>query len=115
MAGMKINFNNVRAQAAYALDKLTQRLNAGLLKDAEGKLVTEYATIPLKDGKFDSRQGDLLLESESIQKDIDDLRSLVLTIASCYEEDNADCIDMTEIIEKNGGVAKFNQEEEDNG
>ncbi len=44
---MKVDFNNLRAQAAYALDNLTKSLNEGFLKNEEGALT--YETLYMQD------------------------------------------------------------------
>lgn len=97
---MRVNFNNLRAQAAYALDKLTKELNAAKLPESEWVEV---------DGEW--KTGDILLDAEDIQKHIDDLRMMVMSIASVYEEGNEDFKDMSDHIESTGGVAYFNEED----
>jgi hypothetical protein len=98
---MKVNFNNLRAQAAYRLDDLIKKLNAAKLSEQEWKEV---------DGQWIS--GDILLKSEDIQEDLDSLRMLIISIASVYDEDNPGFADMYEHIKKNGGVANFNDPED---
>lgn len=98
---MNVNFNNLRAQAAYALDDLTKKLNDSKLPESEWKEVN---------GKWIS--GDMLIDSKEIQKHMDDLRMLILTINAVYEPDNDDFKDMSDDIDKNGGVAFFNEERE---
>lgn len=71
---MNVNFNNLRAQAAYRLDDLTKKLNAGLMKQRAFEFVTD------ENGKEKEFEGDLLITAEDIQKDMDDLRMLIMTI-----------------------------------
>lgn len=62
---MKIDFNNVRAQACFAYDRLCEKLNAS----------KEY-------------EGYMLADPSSIQEDMDDLRTMIGAIAMSFEEDN---------------------------
>lgn len=61
---MDVDFNNLRRQACIAYDKLCDKLN-GKIKDGEIRISAEY-----------------------IQKDMDDLRSLISTIANVFDKDN---------------------------
>ena len=101
---MKVDFNNLRAQAAYALDNLTKELNAGILKHNE--VVFEED----KNGKEVTKRGNVLVDSDDIQKHMEELRSLVMGIASVYEPDDDEFKDMSNHIKKNGGVAHFNED-----
>lgn len=64
---MKIDFNNVRRQACFAYDRLCKTLNAS----------KEY-------------EGYMLVNPDSIQKDMDDLRMMIGSIAMTYEDDRDD-------------------------
>lgn len=70
---MKINFNNVRRQACFAYDRLCKTLNAS----------KEY-------------EGYMLVDPNSIQKDMDALRSMIGAIAMSYEEGNEEFQDVFE-------------------
>ncbi len=54
------------------------------------------------------QRGNVLVDSEDIQKHMDELRSLIMTIAMVYEPNDEKFKDMTEEIDSNGGVARFN-------
>ena len=99
---MKVNFNNLRAQAAYALDRLTKTLNESV----------EEETIYHHRNDSSWITGDMILDAEDIQKDMDDLRSLILTINSVFEEGNEEFKSMLDHIESTGGLAHFNHQEE---
>ncbi len=78
---MKINFNNVRKQANYRYDSLVKTLNDAILKtDQWAKPNDVYH------GQEINIKGYVLVDAEAIQKDMDDLRMLIGTIASVYEE-----------------------------
>jgi hypothetical protein len=70
---MKINFNNVRRQACFAYDRLCKKLNFS----------KEY-------------EGYMLIDPSSIQKEMDDLRSMIGAIAMTHEEGNEDFQDIFE-------------------
>lgn len=99
---MNVNFNNLRAQAAYAYDRLAKTLNAAIINE------TEYHH--KEDGSFVS--GNMLLDTDSIQKDMDDLRQMIITINCVYEPDSEDFKSMIDEIDSTGGVACFNEERE---
>lgn len=101
---MKVDFNNMRCQAAYALDDLTKKLNAGILKNPESVLEEG------KNGKEIWKRGNVLVDSDDIQKHMDELRSLVMGIAMVYEPDDEDFKDMSDHIKENGGVCHFNED-----
>lgn len=65
---MNINFNNLRKQTAYALDNVIKTLNAGILPQEEMVMVTDA------NGKTTWPTGNVLIQSEDLQKDIDELR-----------------------------------------
>jgi len=102
---MNVDFNNLRVQSAYALDDLTQKLNAGILK--------EHTSILEEDGSGNEiwKRGNLLVDSDDIQKHMDSLRSLILTINAVYEPEDEKFKDMSDEIKKNGGVSFFNKED----
>lgn len=100
---MEINFNQLRLQSAIALDKIIKQLNEGKLKK------TEHV---LQDSEDIEKwiEGDVLVDSKKLDKTINELRSLLLTLGSCYNDE--DVQDISKEIEKNGGIAVFNQIEE---
>lgn len=90
---MKINFNNVRAQACFAYDRLCKTLNAS----------KEY-------------EGYMLVDPNSIQKDMDDLRQMIGSIAMTYEEGNSEFKDVYQekySSPKSMESFEFNQEEDE--
>ena len=104
---MKVNFNNLRTQAAYALDNLTKELNAGILKQSEHVYEED------ENGQEKWIKGNVLVDADDIRAHMIELRSLILTINAVYEPNDEEFRDMSQEIEKNGGVAKFNPTETD--
>lgn len=103
---MTINFNNLRAQTAYALDDLTKKLNAAIIKnDGQYAVPNQMHHTQQVDLK-----GYVLIDAEDIQKNLTDLRMRIMVIASLFEEGDEDCKDMTEHINKNGGCCHFNED-----
>jgi hypothetical protein len=98
---MEVDFNNLRMQTAFSLDRVIKILNSGILPE------TEYAFHEKK-----SWQGDVLIDKEDIQKPLDELRNCIWTLLCCYEEDNPEYKCVYEEVEKSGGLARFNDEEE---
>jgi hypothetical protein len=90
---MNVNFDNLRLQAAISLNKLTETLNNGILKEREF----------IKD-----KSGDVLVNSEDLQQDLDDLRTFILFIGASYNDDIDDFSDITDDILNNGGINIFN-------
>lgn len=70
MAGMSIDFNNVRRQAMVAYDKLCHNLNS------------------------ETRGGTVEIDVRDIQEHMDDLRTLIGAIAMTYEDGNNDFKDV---------------------
>ena len=99
---MKVDFNNLRMQIAYSLDDLIKTLNNGKLDGNEHVL--------LDNGKW--KIGNILVDDEDLRGSINELRSLVYGLICCYQEDDNECIDLTEKLKQNGGIAKFFNEEE---
>ncbi len=98
---MNIDFNNVRKRAAYALDDLTKKLNRGILKERE------YSS---EKGEY----GNLLINKEDIQQEMDELHELIWAMLCIYDEKgdpNFKCV--YEEVEKNGGLCRFNDKEEE--
>lgn len=92
MSEMKVNFNNLRKQAVYSYDRLVDKLNNSISEDDWGRKVVQ-------------------IDPENIQEDLDDLRSLILSIAIVYEEGNPDFKDISEEINIEN-IKCFNEEEE---
>jgi hypothetical protein len=90
---MKINLNGVRKSAAYSLDRLIKKLNAGMLSDYESVL---------EGGEW--VRGDVLVDSNDIKKDIAELRNVIWTLLCCYDENNPL---FAEVWQEVGDIARF--------
>lgn len=85
---MTVNVNNLRKQALFAYDRLTKTLNQNTKEDEFQKWVE--------------------VDVEEIQKDMDDLRFLLFSIACVFIEGDEDFKDVSEEAEP---IAFFNEEE----
>ena len=103
---MKVDFNNLRKQTAFALDKVIRKLNEGILPE------TEYVAHQKEDGRYKDWSGDVLIDKEELQSAIDELRQNVGILCCCYEEGNPDYISVYDEVEKSGGISWFNKEKE---
>lgn len=103
---MKVDFNNLRKQTAYSLDRVIKKLNDGILPEKE------FAGYEQEDGRFKHWEGNLLIDTEDLQKDIDELRMNVFILLCCYEEGNPEYADVSEDVEASGGLARFNEKQE---
>lgn len=102
---MDIDFNNLRKQIAYSLDRIIKILNEGILPEKE------FASHKQENGTMKHWEGDVLIDKEELQKEIDSLRSDVWVLQCCYEKNNPDYQTTFEEVEKSGGIARFNEEE----
>jgi len=102
---MEVDFNNLRKQAAYSLDRVIKTLNSGILPETEHILIDEG-----ENKKWVS--GDVLVSKEDLQDDIDALRQHVWILLCCFEKDNPNYACVYEDVEKSGGLARFNDEAE---
>lgn len=98
-----VEFNNLREQIAYSLDRIIKTLNAGILEGVEygDSLAGE------------SVEGDLLVYKEDLDNDINELRTDVLFLISCFDKRNPNFQPVYEQVKKSGGIAKFNESEEE--
>jgi len=87
---MKVNFNNLRKKTCYAYDSLARKLNDALNSP------------PYEDGE-------MVVYTEDIQEEMDELRQLIMSIAMVYKEGDEDFKDVSEDIE----VAWFNKDEDE--
>ncbi len=103
---MTVNFNNLRKQAAFALDDLTEKLNEAIIQNDD-----QYA-LPneVSHGQQVNLKGYVLVDVESIQKHMDDLRMMVMSIAGTFEPESEEFKDLLDEIDENRGVAYFNEE-----
>lgn len=109
MGKMTVNFNNLRKQALYSYDSLVEKLNDSLLEDLEyGRKKNEK-----REGGL--IKGDMLLNSEDIQKEMDELRRLLGAIAMVYVPEDENFKDVFSEVYPNqeDGMALFNAEEEE--
>jgi len=110
MSGMQVNFNNLRKQAVYACDSLTEKLNRAIIKTND-----EFA----KPNGYDwsvNLKGYVLIDAEDIQKQMDTLRQMIGSIAMTYEPNDEDFKDVYEEIfpeNEDKRMACFNEEEEE--
>lgn len=87
---MKINFNNVRKQALYRYDALVEKLNAAIIRNDDN-----YAKP--NDIRHDhdvNLKGYVVIDTEDIEDILSDLRMMIGSIASTYEEGNEDFKDV---------------------
>lgn len=107
---MKVNFNNVRKQALYRYDSLVEKLNAAIIRNDDN-----YAKPnDIFHGCEVNLRGYVVIDSEDIQSTLNDLRMMLGTIASCYEEGNEDMKDIFSEVYPEGTdkqMALFNEEE----
>lgn len=75
---MEINFNNLRKQTAYSLDRVIKVLNDGILPE------TEFAGYKQADGKYQYTEGNVLIKKEHLQKHLDELRSNIWALLCIY-------------------------------
>ena len=105
---MTIDFNNVRKQAVFSYDNLCQKLNHARRKSG-GDWIDNYGTL---------NTGDIVIDPDDIQKEMDNLRMLIGTIAMTYETDDEKFADVySEIFPENEDTCmqSFNPDAEDEG
>jgi hypothetical protein len=106
---MKVNFNNVRRQALYRHDSLVEKLNKAIIRNED-----QYA-VPndVYHGQQVNLKGYVLIDAEDIHEVLNDLRMMLGTIASCYEEGNDEMKDIySEVYPEDKTMAVFNDDEE---
>lgn len=84
---MRVDFNNVRKQACFSYDRLAKKLNKNI----------------------DTEKEEINIDVEEIQEEMDNLRSLIMTIACIYKEGDADFVDLSEDVDP---IAWFNENNE---
>lgn len=103
---MTVNFNNLRKQAVFQLEEITKDLNSAVIKDtqyAKPNDVYHNSDIDIK--------GYVLIDGESLDKQLNSLISLVNAIACVSEKGNEDFADIApELPDK---PTWFNLEDED--
>lgn len=101
---MKVNFNNLRKQAVYRYNILCQKLNAATRKSNENDYLDGYGWVS---------KGCIVIEADDIQKEMDDLRMMIGSIAMVYEEGSEEFANVYEEIYPEGAEKKmesFNEE-----
>jgi len=98
---MNVNFNNLRKQALNSYDSLAKKLNESKLK--------QRTFVPDED-----KSGNILLDANDIQKDMDNLRMLIGSIAMVYEPGDENFKDVFEEVYPNDedSMVCFNSENE---
>jgi hypothetical protein len=104
---MRINFNNLRKQTAYSLDRVIKTLNDGILPEKE------FATFLDKNEKWKTYEGDVLVNKDDLQRHIDELRSNVWAMLCVFDENNPEFQCVYEEVENSGGLARFNDDDEE--
>lgn len=95
---MEVDFNNLRKQLAFSFDKVTKKLNEGILPEKAYN---------------GNKYGNILVDTEDLQKSMEELRSCIVSLLCCYEEGNPDCANVYDDVQNNGGLARFNDTEND--
>jgi len=86
---MKVDFNNVRLQAVNAYKELVEVLNKNISEDHNGMNIVQ-------------------IDISELQKPLDDLRTMLATIACTYDKLNEEFKDLTDEI---GELSIFNSGE----
>ena len=92
---MNVDFNNLRKQACFAYDRLARKLNNSI------------------------EDGEIRVDADYIQREMDDLRELVMAATCVYKKDDPEFKEVWNEVQEatkfQGGVAWFNNdmEEED--
>lgn len=97
---MKVDFNSLRRQTASNLDAVIQKLNDGKLSFSIDALNNSQTTI----------RGNILVNAHELQSDLDALRSNVWALCCIYQEGENAFPEVSEQVEKDGGIAIFNPE-----
>jgi len=97
-----IDFNNLRIQIAFSLDRIIKKLNRGILPESEQAYI-------VSDDKV--WEGDLVVNKEDLQDDIDELRNDVLFLLASFDKDNPNFQLVYQKVKDSGGITRFNDEE----
>lgn len=95
---MEVNINNLRRQAAYALDAVIKQLNEGIMPEK----CYEFHEI---DGEERQFYGDILVSKDDLEDHLNDLRHCIQIMLCTYEKDNPDFKDLSDEV---GGIEFFN-------
>ncbi len=99
---MDVDFNNLRKQTAYSLDRVIKTLNRGILPEKD------WSSHKQEDGTYKQWEGDILVSSRELQESIDDLRQNVWILLCCQNKEDPDFQCVYEEVEKSGGIERFN-------
>lgn len=108
---MEVDFNNVRKQAVYALEDLTEKLNNAIIKRDD-----QYA-VPNNSYNDNTKnlKGYVVIDADSLQRCMDQLRRTIGAIAMTYEPGDEKFKDVYGEIyaDENSNMPLFNCEEEE--
>ena len=90
---MTVNFNNLRKQAVFRYDRLVKKLNHHIKKNDYGGT------------------NEITIDTDEIQEDLDDLRQLIMSISSVYEDGNEDFKDLSEDLPDD--ISWFNPDDDE--
>lgn len=108
---MNIDFNNVRKQAIYRHDELVKKLNDAIIKEDQWAKPNDVIH-----GHDININGYVLIDSENLNKVLNDLRMIIGTIAMTYDEDSLDFSNVYEEVFPDGSDKRmeiFNKDEEE--
>ncbi len=107
---MNIDFNNVRKQAVYAYEDLVEKLNGAIIKNDKQWALPNG----IYHGQDVNLKGYVLIDAEDLQSTVDELRSLIGSIAMTYKPKDKSFKNMFEEIypEENKSMPCFNEESE---
>jgi hypothetical protein len=80
---MNVDFNNLQKQALLAFEELTKALNDSIIKEADEQYAKPNDSHYMRDLK-----GYVVVEADDIQVRMYYLQQLLISIASCYEEND---------------------------
>lgn len=87
---MRVDFNNVRRQALYRYDDLTEKLNQSIIRTDD-----EWARPnDVRHGQSINLKGYVVIDAEDLHKVMSELRRLIGIIALCHEKDDPECADV---------------------
>lgn len=99
---MEVDYNNLRKQIAYSLDRVIKTLNDGIMPE------NEYVSHRTKHDTINHFEGDVLVSTKDLQKHINSLRTNVWVLLCCMEEGNPDNQPVFQEVIDSGGLANFN-------
>ena len=96
---MKVDFNNLRKQSVYSLNRLIKTLNNSIY-EVNGYIETKNDSITCDKA--------IVLDPEELSDKIEELSTYIGLIAACFEEGNPNYQDVySDIL---GGIVEFNSD-----